>query len=87
MGILSIDIDNISNEDELIDMRFKEVLKAQFHAKNLSEFLSYAYSLLVKRTTVERRLSERRLTERPLIRTVVTRESNIKYLFLNKYVI
>ncbi|KAL0879709.1 hypothetical protein ABMA27_003424 [Loxostege sticticalis] len=51
-----IDIDNISDEDlikdDLIDMRSKELLKAEFHAKDLGEFwcsLSQAYPLLVKR--------------------------------------
>lgn len=51
-----IDIDNISDDDlikdDLIDMRSKEVLKAEFHAKDLDGFwcsLSQAYPLLVKR--------------------------------------
>lgn len=51
-----IDIDSISDEDlikdDLIDMRSKEVLKAEFHAKDLGDFwgsLSQAYPLLVKR--------------------------------------
>ena len=55
-GPFIIDTDNISDEDlikdDLIDMRSKEVLKAEFHAKDLGEFwcsLSQAYPLLVKR--------------------------------------
>ncbi|GBP10373.1 Protein ZBED8 [Eumeta japonica] len=51
-----IDIDSISDEDlikdDLIDMRSKEVLKAEFQAKDLGDFwgsLSQAYPLLVKR--------------------------------------
>lgn len=51
-----IDIDSISDEDlikdDLIDMRSKEVLKAEFHAKDLGDFwgsLGQAYPLLVKR--------------------------------------
>ncbi|CAK1553313.1 unnamed protein product [Leptosia nina] len=51
-----IDMDNISDEDfikdDLIDMRSKEVLRAEFHAKTLGEFwcsLSHAYPTLVKR--------------------------------------
>lgn len=57
MGIpFLIDIDNISDEDlikdDLVDIRSKEVLKAEFHAKDLGEFwcsLIQAYPLLVKR--------------------------------------
>ena len=41
-GPFIIDTDNISDEDlikdDLIDMRSKEVLKAEFHAKDLGEF-------------------------------------------------
>lgn len=51
-----IDMDNISDEDlikdDLIDMRSKEVLRAEFHAKVVGEFwfsLSQAYLLVVKR--------------------------------------
>lgn len=52
-----IDINTISDDDlikDLIDIRSKGVLEAEFHAKGLGEFwcsLSSAYPLLVKRAT------------------------------------
>lgn len=51
-----IEIDSISDEnpikDDLMEMRFKAVLKAEFHVKDLGEFwcsLSEAYYILVER--------------------------------------